>query len=90
MEKKIAALNPRKNGGSIPTRILIDMRSVVSKPLAAIWKEQCVEKRDFPSKLKLGDITAVFKALEKNPKEELLQTHNCLVNNIQIIRKNNG
>ena len=69
MEKKIAALNPRKNGGSIPTRILIDMRSVICKPLAVIWKQQCVLKKDFPSKLKLGDITAVFKALEKSQKK---------------------
>ena len=69
MEKKIASLDPKKNGGGIPTRILRDMRSIVSKPLAEIWKKQCVENKSFPGKLKLGDITAVFKALEKTLKK---------------------
>ena len=57
MEKKIASLNPRKNGGDIPTKLLRDMRGIVCKPLAEIWRTQCVEKRIFPAKLKLGDIT---------------------------------
>ena len=69
MEKKIAFLDPKKNGGGIPTRILIDMRSIVSEPLSEIWNEQCVSKKDFPGKLKLGDITPVFKALEKTLKK---------------------
>ena len=69
MEKKIASLNPKKNGGGIPTRILRDMRSIVSKPLAEIWKKQCIEEKIFPAKLKLGDITAVYKALEKTLKK---------------------
>ena len=69
MEKKIASLDPKKNGGGIPTRILRDMRSIVSKPLAEIWKKQCVENKSFRGKLKLGDITAVFKALEKTLKK---------------------
>ena len=69
MEKKIAALNPKKNGGGIPTKILRDMRGIVSKPLTEIWNKQCIGNKLFPSKLKLGDITAVFKALEKTLKK---------------------
>ena len=69
MEKKIAALNPKKNGGEIPTRILRDMRKIVCGPLAEIWGEQCVVRKIFPSKLKLGDITPVHKALEKTIKK---------------------
>ena len=69
MEKKIAALNPRKNGGEIPTKILREMRQIVSEPLAKIWSEQCVVRKVFPDKLKLGDITAVYKALEKTVKK---------------------
>ena len=69
MEKKIASLNPKKNGGDIPTKILMDMRAIVSKPLAEIWDKQCVVNHIFPGKLKLGDITAVYKALEKTLKK---------------------
>ena len=65
MEKKIAALNPRKNGGCIPTKIIMDMREIVSKPLSSIWNIQCVGNRIYPSKLQLGDITPIYKALEK-------------------------
>ena len=69
MEKKIAALDPKKNGGCIPTKILKDMRGVVSKPLSSIWNIQCVENSTYPSKLQLGDITPVYKALEKSLKK---------------------
>ena len=69
MEKKIASLNPRKNGGSIPTKILKDVRGVVKEPLASLWNKQCIEKKIFPNKLQLGDITPVFKALEKSLKK---------------------
>ena len=69
MEKKIAALNPKKNGGGIPTKILRDVRKIVSGPLAEIWREQCVVRKIFRSKLKLGDITAVHKAMEKTVKK---------------------
>ena len=83
MEKKIAALNPRKNGGEIPTKILREMRQIVSEPLAKIWSEQCVVRKVFPDKLKLGDITAVYKALEKTEKE--LQTYHCFTYYIQAL-----
>ena len=69
MEKQIAALNPRKNGGCIPTRIIKDMRSVIGQPLSDIWNKQCVLNKTYPSKLQLGDITPVFKALEKTLKK---------------------
>ena len=69
MEKKIAALNPRKNGGEIPTKILREVRQIVSEPLSKIWGEQCVKRKVFPDNLKLGDITAVFKAMEKTVKK---------------------
>ena len=69
MEKKIASLNPKKNGGGIPTKILRDMRGIVSEPLTEIWNKQCITNKIFPAKLKLGDITAVFKALERTLKK---------------------
>ena len=69
MEKKIAGLNPRKNGGCIPTRIIKDMRSVISKPLTDIWNKQCVTNKIYPSELQLGDITPIHKALEKTLKK---------------------
>ena len=69
MEKELGALNSRKNGGCIPTKQLKKMKHIVSKPLATIWNKECVENRIYPDRLKLSDITPVYKALETSFKK---------------------
>ena len=67
--KEIKMLNPQKNGGSIPTKILIEMRHIVCQPLADIWNSEIIEGKNFSKKLKLGDITPLFKALQNTLRE---------------------
>ena len=69
MEKKLAALDPKKNGGCIPTKYLKQVRYIICKPMASIWNKECVQTRIFPGRLKLSDITPVFKALENSLKK---------------------
>ena len=69
MEKELGALNSRKHGGCIPTKQLKKMKHVVSKPLTDIWNNECVKNRLYPGRLKLSDITPVFKALESSFKK---------------------
>ena len=64
IDKQIGALDPKKNGGCIPTKLLIATRHIVSKPLAEIWNEELVKGKTFSGKLKLGDITPIFKSLQ--------------------------
>ena len=68
MEKELGALNSKKNGGCIPTKQLKNMKHIVSKPLTEIWNNECVKNRVYPGRLKLSDITPVFKALESSLK----------------------
>ena len=68
IDKQIGSLDPKKNGGCIPTKLLIEMRHMVSQPLADVWNNELLKDKIFSSKLKLGDISAVFKALEKTTK----------------------
>ena len=49
---------------NIPTKQFKDMIHIVSEPLMCIWNEEIIGKRQFPSKLKLADITPIFKKLE--------------------------
>ena len=69
MEKELGALNSRKNGGCIPTKQLKKMKHIISKPLAEIWNKECVYGKIYPDKLKLSDITPVYKALESSFKK---------------------
>ena len=66
IDKQIRNLDPRKNGGCIPTKILKEMRHIVSKPLAEIWNTELIKNKTFSNKLKLGDITPLFKALQNS------------------------
>ena len=68
MEKELGA-NSRKNGGCIPTKQLKKMKHIVSKPLTDIWNTECVKNGLYPGRLKLSDITPVFKALESSFKK---------------------
>ena len=69
MEKHIAALDAKKNGGCIPTKLLKEMRHIVKTPLAEVWNEEVIKGKIFPDKLKLGDITPVFKKLQNTIKK---------------------
>ena len=69
MEKQIAALDSKRNGGCIPTKLLKEMCHIVKKPLTEIWNEEIIKNKTFSSKLKLGDITPVFKALQNTVKK---------------------
>ena len=69
MDKHIAALDSKKNGGCIPTKMLKEMHHIVKTPLADIWNEEVIKSKTFPAKLKLGDITPVFKKLQNTMKE---------------------
>ena len=64
IDEQIGALDPKKNGGCIPTKLLIATRHIVSKPLAEIWNEEVIKGKTFSGKLKLGDITPIFKSLQ--------------------------
>ena len=69
IEDEIAALDSKKNGGCISTKLLKEVRSVVSKPLAEVWNSQVISDKTFSRRLKLGDISPVFKALERTLKK---------------------
>ena len=49
---------------NIPTNQLKQVCDVVCKPLMEIWNEEVTRNRKFPSKLKLADISPIFKKLE--------------------------
>ena len=86
IDEQINALDPRKNGGCIPTKLLIEMQHVVRQPLADIWNSELLNEKVFSGKLKLGDITALFKALEKDQ----LPPHYSFTSCVKNLRKNYG
>ena len=45
------------------------MRHIVRKPLTDVWNEEVINSKTFSSKLKLGDITPIFKALQNTLKK---------------------
>ena len=69
IDSEIGYLDPKKNGGWIPTMLLKEMRHIVSEPLAEVWNSQLIKDKTFSSKLKLGDITPVFKSLQNTIKK---------------------
>ena len=69
IEDEIGALDPKKNGGCIPTKLIKELRYVISKPLAEVWNIQLIRDKTFSGRLKLGDITPVFKALQNTLKK---------------------
>ena len=68
---KIKALNVRKSGTfmNIPAIILKQVDKIAAEPLANIWNNEIISKQKFPSKLKLADVTPLFKKLENVCKE---------------------
>ena len=49
----------------IPTKQLKQVCDVVCEPLSKIWNEEIIEHKIFPTKLKLADISPIFKALQR-------------------------
>ena len=45
------------------------MHHLVKTPLADVWNEEVIKNKTFPAKLKLGDITPVFKKLQNTIKK---------------------
>ena len=69
IEVEISALDSKKNGGCISTKLLKEVCLVISKPLAEVWNSQIIRDKTFSRRLKLGDISPVFKALESTLKK---------------------
>ena len=65
MEKEIKALNPKKatTHNNIPPRILKETSDICSPILNDIWCDSVLSS-NFPSNLKLADLTAIFKAID--------------------------
>ena len=63
---EIKSLDPKKAGTflDIPPKQLKEVCDVVCESLMAIWNEEIIKKKKFPAKLKLADISPIFKKLE--------------------------
>ena len=69
IKSEINALNPKKKGGSIPTKQLKEVSDIVSEHIAAIWNTEVIKNKTFPAELKLADITPIFKSLQNSLKK---------------------
>ena len=54
---------------NIPVSILKQVKEVAADPLTYIWNNEIINNKKFPAKLKLADITPLFKKLENVCKE---------------------
>ena len=63
IETEIRNLNPKKAGThqNIPTKIFKLASNICSESLLKIWNNEIVGKSSFPNKLKLADVTPIFK-----------------------------
>ena len=66
IKKEIKDLNSAKMGtlNDIPTKHLKETINIISEPLMNIWNKEIIENKIFPTKLKLADITPIFKKLD--------------------------
>ena len=69
ISKEIRHLDPKKNGGCIATKLLKEMNHILCQPLADVWNTELLKNKTFSGKLKLGDITPLFKALQNTNKK---------------------
>ena len=71
MVSKIKQLNPRKSGTfmNIPATLLKEVKDIAAEPLTEIWNTEIILNEKFPTRLKLADITPLFKKLENVSKE---------------------
>ena len=67
IQREILNLNPKKPGtfGNLPTKMLKSSSEICSVALQNIWNSEILGKLYFPNKLKLADITPVYK--KKDP-----------------------
>ena len=63
---EIKSLKPSKTGTfmDIPTKQLKEVCEIVCEPLSFIWNHEVIQNKMFPIKLKLADITPIFKKLQ--------------------------
>ena len=63
---EIKCLNSKKSGTfmNIPVKLLKQVIDVISEPLMKIWNHEVVLNKTFPTKLKLADISLIFKKME--------------------------
>ena len=47
IEAEISALDSKKNGGCISTKLLKEVCFVISKPLAEVWNSQIIRDKTF-------------------------------------------
>ena len=68
LEYEINSLNVNKSGTfkNIPTKILKETSDISSTTLLKIWNEEIVPQQKFPDKLKLADVTPIFKKGDPN------------------------
>ena len=66
LDQEIRTLKSNKVGTfmNIPTKQLKLMCEVVCEPLMEIWNEEVIQNKKFPAKLKLADISPIYKKLE--------------------------
>ena len=66
MKLEIKSLNPKKVGTfmGISSKLVIDASDVLCKLLSNIWNDEIIKRKNFPSKLKLADISPIFKKME--------------------------
>ena len=63
---EIRYLNSKKSDTSIgfPTNHLQEVGEIIYVQLSQIWKEEIIQNNKFPIKLKLADITPIYKKLQ--------------------------
>ena len=66
IKQEIKKLSNKKSGTfmNIPAKQLKQTIDIICEPLKCIWNEEVIQNKIFPSKLKLAEITPIFKALE--------------------------
>ena len=71
ISEEISNLDNKKNGtyGNIPTKIIKDNYDICSSFLANIWNKEMIHDSVFQDKLKLADVTPVYKKKDKTSVE---------------------
>ena len=66
IKSEIKQMNGKKAGTfmNIPTKQLKQTIDIISEPLMHIWNNEIVKNKKFPTKLKLADLTPIYKKLE--------------------------
>ena len=65
--REISSLDSKKDGTfrNITTRLLKDTSDICGKKLLNVWNNEIIQSHSFPAKLKLADITPIFKKDDK-------------------------